>query len=375
MIETDTEPTEEPTEPELEPEAPEAPIIHTPTEPEAPEIKAPIVATETPAAIITPPFTDWASMGATAIYDSPVKDKVRTVTMWTDAVSEVNHDPRTDNLLNHLIHYCTTKDAALSTRTKLMGSIKGTLKKLGVETNAEYQTVWATLRDQNDASTNCVEVSIKDIKDAFSCTNGALLTTQTLQDTVTSELAKPPTNTLALMVLSFVAFHGNRPQDWCTTRGKSVRYEKANFVEGADYGYYCPESETMHLFEGKNKGRGYITFEVGDCVAQAIALFHSEEKNHTYLLPLPKNGKAASTDLISNTLKKTYFAEGNTFGFPVHVTPTNLRKLYELHIRHVLKLSQTELDRRMKIIGHSNATSIRKYSQTFKKMLEFNQSV
>jgi hypothetical protein len=52
-----------------------------------------------------------------------------------------------------------------------------------------------------------------------------------------------------------------------------------------------------------------------------------------------------------------------------------LRHLYETHIRYVQKLPDKEIDAIMKIIGHSQKTSIEMYSQMYAKMLDFNQTV
>ena len=364
-------PTEEPTEPELKaPEAPEAPAIDTPTEPEAPV--EPTVPTEPEAeapTIITPPFTDWASMGATALneYESPTKpmipkSKAQAITHWKKAVAEVNHDPSTSNLLTHLIHYCTIANAALSTRTTRMSSIKATLDKLGVSVtpSSPFMAALTTLRAQNNAAVKCKTVSPDEIQAKLGCIDGSLLTTQKLQDFVKAELASPPTNTGALLRLAFFSHHGNRGQDLC-----GMKYGKSNYQPG-EYGYYDPDTRTAHLWGGKTKRtRGYVHFEVHQCVSDAIDLHHNNMPAASAWVFPPQNGGQSTTDPLRTILHDTYFAEGNAFGFPAKINPNDLRHLYETHIRHVLKLPDADIEEIMKIIGHSNRTSVEHYSETY----------
>jgi hypothetical protein len=318
-------------------------------------------------------LTDLYNRGVAAKNAATSGDAKRENACWKRVVAGIKDPCTLDEFWQHVTQYVTTKNCAESTRKKEMGVIKGyTGKLLGIPDDADFQAMYTIATAKANATTG-VEMPVEELVTMFGCTDGTLLTTQKLQDTVRADLASPPADTRALMALALCAFHGNRPQDWVATSGAAVKYGEAKYVEG-DYGYYEPSTKMMHLFKGKVKSRGYVCFDVGDEVAQATALFHAAHPDQTYFLPQP-NGKMAETKLLLDALNKSYFAEGNAHGFPVGVTLTDLRHLYELHIRHVLKLNQTELDRIFKIIGHSNKTSVLWYSETHKKSLEFNQSV
>ena len=68
-------------------------------------------------------------------------------------------------------------------------------------------------------------------------------------------------------------------------------------------------------------------------------------------------------------LHNSCFAEGNAYGFPVKVNLCDLRHLYELHIRHMLKLPKAELDVIMAHIGPRHKTSVYYSSEMYKNIL------
>jgi hypothetical protein len=347
-------------------------IVHPAVETEKSlQIAHPAVEEAEPAPVA---LTDLYNRGVAAKNAATSVDTKRTNKIWENVTRGIKDPCTLDEFWQHVTHYVTTKDCAESTRKKEMGVIKGyTGKLLGIPDDAEFQVMYEIATAKANATMG-VEMSLEELVTMFGCTDGTLLTTQKLQDTVKADLASPPADTRALMALALCAFHGNRPQDWVATSGAAVKYGEAKYVEG-DYGYYESSTKMMHLFKGKTQAtRGTVSFDVGDEVAQATALFHAAHPDQTYFFPQPR-GKMAETKLLLDTLKKSYFAEGNAHGFPVGITLTDLRHLYELHIRHVLNLNQTELDRIFKVIGHSNKTSVLWYSETHKKSLEFNQSV
>jgi hypothetical protein len=250
--------------------------------------------------------------------------------------------------------------------------------RLNLPQNGAFETRYIIDRAALSGSTKCKQISLPEIVSDFGCTDGTLLTTQKLQDTVESELCSPPASgkeLTALLCLSFTSFHGNRGQDWI-----GMKYGKSHMQPG-DIGYYDPETEMAHLYEGKTRSkqnqeesRGYVNFKVHPAVAKAIELHHKTMPECPYLVPL-QNGMQATTDFFRTVLHETYFFEGNLHGFPVKVNPTDLRHLYETHIRYVTKLPDNEIDAIMKIIGHSQKTSVEMYSQMYMKMLDFNQIV
>jgi hypothetical protein len=58
------------------------------------------------------------------------------------------------------------------------------------------------------------------------------------------------------------------------------------------------------------------------------------------------------------------------YGFPISINLTKLRHLYETHIRYVDPMLEEERKATMKIIGHSDDTSIKRYSEMFRAMHE-----
>ena len=58
------------------------------------------------------------------------------------------------------------------------------------------------------------------------------------------------------------------------------------------------------------------------------------------------------------------------YGFPSSINPTKLRHPYETHIRYVDPMPKDELEATMEIIGHSNTTSVKRYSEMFRAMHE-----
>ena len=60
----------------------------------------------------------------------------------------------------------------------------------------------------------------------------------------------------------------------------------------------------------------------------------------------------------------------NPYGFPKSFNCNLARHLYETHIRYVEPMTTEELNEEMKIIGHSDKTSLAHYSELFKGMQE-----
>jgi hypothetical protein len=303
--------------------------------------------------------------------------KKQVISMWKRATKNLADHSDLDVFWAHVLAF-VEKTGTLSTRVKQFGQIKSVTGRLNLPENGAFQSSYILSNAELSASTKCKQISLPEIVSDFGCADGSLLTTQKLQDTVVSELCSPPASgkeLTALLCLSFASFHGNRGQDWI-----GMKYGKSHIQVG-DIGYYDPETETAHLYEGKTRSkqnqeesRGYVNFKVHPTVAKAIELHHKTMPECPYLVPL-KNKSQASTCFFRTVLHETYFAEENPHGFPAKVNPIDLRHLYETHIRYVQKLPDKEIDAIMKIIGHSQKTSIEMYSQMYAKMLDFNQTV
>jgi hypothetical protein len=357
---TDTEPTD------TQPEAPEAPTIEEPTDtqPEAPIATEPTVPTVKTVSL---------QLAEPAILESDIKgikNKKAVIAEWKRATANLADHSDVDVFWAHVQAY-VQKEPVLSTRLKRIGQIKSVTKRLDLPVKGAFEDMYTVYRNEHSAAVKCKQVSLPEIVTKFGCTDGTLLTTQKLQDFVETELALPPTDTDtgALLCLAFFSHHGNRGEDLC-----GMRYGESNYHSG-DYGYYDPDTRTAHLWGGKTAtSRGYVHFEVHPRVSAAIDRHHSNmPAASAWVFPL-KNGGQSTTDPLRTILHDTYFKEGNPYGFPANINPTDFRHLYETHIRHVLALQDAELDGIMKIIGHSNKTSVEMYSQMYVKMLKFNQT-
>ena len=60
---------------------------------------------------------------------------------------------------------------------------------------------------------------------------------------------------------------------------------------------------------------------------------------------------------------------------PNNIGPTDLRHLYETHIRYVEKIPRNERLQLMGGIAHSDKTSLKKYAQMYRPMVEWAESV
>ena len=300
------------------------------------------------------------------------KEKRAIVAEFKRATQSIAANPTSVvDIWAHFMQYVdNTKETV---RVKKMNQINTVMRELGFAKSGAFETVLTIRRAEVDAKKKCANMSLADIHKKFMCADGSLLTSEKLQNLVKSELEKFKTGDItsasarALMCLAFCSYHGQRGEDLC-----SARYGKQNFTEG-DPAYYCPDTHVLHMFAGKTRKPGtHVFFKVHPCVAEAIRVYHTavlSEQNLEFVLPLYPSYREATTNELRRVLHNSYFAEENAYGLPVKVNPCDLRHLYELHIRHVLKLPKTELDVIMAHIGHSDKTSVQYYSELYKNIL------
>jgi integrase len=278
----------------------------------------------------------------------------KSICQWKKAVAGFEGTD-VDSLWVHLLSYFRD-DWKLqhSTRVTAIGQVKAVTSRLGIPESGEFEDYYEEMRAQHTKATDYKEVPLEEAKAKFMCSDGKVLTTKKLR-TMVDEMKNEP---YERMLLSFFAYHGNRPQDWCVGwYGEMNKNER---------GYYDYETQTMHLFDGKTQKKGTErTFKVHDKVAENIALF----KPTRYLAP---NSKGECDRKAIYRKLRSYFQSHNNF--PKGITPNDLRHLYETHIRYVEKLPRNERLKLMGGIAHSDSTSLKKYAKLYRPMVEWAEA-
>ena len=278
----------------------------------------------------------------------------KNMKQWKKAVASCEGTD-VDSLWTYLLVYFKENwKLKNSTRMTAMGAIKAIPGRLGIPENGEYEDYYEEMQAQQKKDDDYKEVPLEESIAKFKCKDGKVLTTKKLR-TMVNEMKNVH---YERMLLSFFAYHGNRPQDWNVGYGKENKNER---------GYYDYETQTMHLFDGKTQKKGTErTFKVHDNVAKNIALF----KPTHYLVPNSK-GECGNTKTIRDKLQRYFKSHGN---FPKSIGPNDLRHFFETHIRYVEKLPRNERLKLMGGIAHSDSTSLKKYAQLYRPMVEWAEA-
>ena len=295
----------------------------------------------------------------------------KNMTQWKKAVKECGGTD-VDSLWSHLLVYFRDSwKYKNSTRATAMGATKAITGRLGIPENGEFQDYYEEVVAEYKKDDTMKVMPLEEAKAKFGCKDGTVLTTKKLRTIV----AGWEGCTYQRMLLALFAYHGNRPQDWCVGYGEENTNEK---------GYYDPTTSTMHLFDGKTQKAGTErVFKVHDKVAECIV----EDR---------KGLDPASTDdettarlkflLVKQTKTKQWVCSdvkgirdrckticNNSKIFP-KFTPNDLRHLYETHIRYVERLPHNERLKLMGDIAHSDSTSLKKYAQLYRPMVEWAEA-
>ena len=317
----------------------------------------------------------WQQMGA-SVMEKAVTEKVRglktiatststkCITTWKKAV-ETLEATDVPSFWTHMLSYFRDhyphKD---STRCTNMGELKCVTSRLGIPTNGEFEDYYEEVQAKHKKEQDCKEIPLEECKKKFMCKDGKVLTTKKLQEMLNAQTLGKLTP-VQTMLLSFFAYHGNRPQDWCVGYGQ----ENKN-----DTGYYDPHTQMMHLFEGKTQQEGTERiFKVHPYVHNCIQIEQKwrdyNGKDWYYLVPNSKF-ECGNTKTIRDKFK-TICKKSNIL--PT-ITPNDLRHLYETHIRYVEKLPRNERLELMGGIAHSDSTSMKRYAQTYRAMVEWAEA-
>jgi FtsZ-binding cell division protein ZapB len=309
-----------------------------------------------------PPFTDWVSQGHSAIASATYladTTRAQATKEWTRAVDAIKDNPDIPQLWTHLRAYCKSVPNENSRCTK-MGQIKSVFKAMQMEYDHDFNIEHDMLRNLLTYEKEYRQLTEKELA-PYKCTDGTYITLTKLQDVCNNK----DINAFDRMQLAFSAYHGNRDQDW------QIRYKKENADK---HGYYDPETKQMHVTGRKTdaikEGKtitGYKTrvFTVHPVVAECIAEFH-KDKTHVWLMPQEKDSTKCCVSRNKNIQRR--FFKTDKYGFPKDINLTEIRHLYETHVRYVKPLPEEELKATMLAIGHSNTTAVKHYSEMFRLM-------
>ena len=316
---------------------------------------------------------DWLTKGIQAVDDAKYlqqSTKKATASLWKRALSgsdEVRYDPDVNQLWKHLQTFLQSipKD---STRNTYFGQIETVFKAMGMEYDHDFKIAHGKLSNKVKADSEYQQLTPTQLEQ-YKCADGTYLTNEKLRAFCVNLPAT--VSDFHSMQLAFVAYHGNRGQDW------TAGYGEANKSEN---GYYDPETATMHVsgkidaIKENNEIVDHKTriFKVHPEVEKAIARFHAG-KSHVWLMPQETDETKCCQTLCKNLQRHIFKGLKNNlrpYGFPSSINPTKLRHLYETHIRYVDPMPKEELEATMNVIGHSDATSVKRYSEMFRAMHE-----
>jgi integrase len=253
-----------------------------------------------------------------------------------------------------------------------MGELKCVTSRLGIPTNGEFEDYYEEVQAKHKKEQDCKEIPLEECKEKFMCKDGKVLTTKKLREMLNAhvdaklyKIFSPNFTCEHILSLAFFAYHGNRPQDWCVGYGQ---------VNKNNTGYYDPHTNMIHLFEGKTQQEGTERiFKVHPYIQECIESLNHDawlrgDGNLFYLVQNSK-GECGNTKTIRDRIKTIC---KNSI-LPT-ITPNDLRHLYETHIRYVEKLPRNERLELMGGIAHSDSTSMKRYAQTYRAMVEWAEA-
>ena len=346
---------------------------------------------------------DWVAKGNHVLDTQPDKlegDTKRTDNYiatckkeWALAVAPNRHNPSESELMACIVSYIQNlENCTLKYKQNKGGMLGTTIKLLKLEKTDDW--IVTTKKVENEVKAlKYKPMPLEAAKAKWMCKDGTVLTIPKLRAFVKSQLDQKASAvpSYQLMLLSFFAYHGNRPEDWCIAYG----IENGSPNEEGNISHYCPKTETMHIYKDGKCKKAYPTriFKVHEQVARAIC-FHIAVDEPRNFLVYSNNDTAKARRKINDSLKRKeagLFCEGDSkgFGFPdpipttdsqgktklIYITPTDLRHLFETHIRYSKdKIPKEERLELMKQIGHSDDVALSDYAQTYRPLVEWAEA-
>ena len=304
---------------------------------------------------------NWFDMAQTNIAkyvnpktNRPLADQKKILAEWKRCIAGAETNPDVDGLWQVICTYVENLDCKQNTKCKKMGNIKTiTNKILHIPEDHHFQVMYNKLV-ANDLADKTCKCLAKDELDFLKIANtGEYCTLPTVREHITKcKIFDEPTVLVALL-----AYHGNRLEDW------KIKYGKQNYVASADTdvrngdrGFYDPETKEVHLFYGKTHFDGERVFKLHD---ECVRVIEENRKQST------SKWLVCQTDNAMRFLAKDWFDREHL----PSILPSQMRHLFETHIRYVEKLSEKELDKEWKSIGHSGITARKYYGELYKNLV------
>ena len=322
------------------------------------------------------PFTDWVQMATDALAESTTKNNGKEWTKdangkergkytclrdWTSAVDAQKTNESVPDLWVHILNTVKSKNCKDSSREIYIANIMTVARELKIPADVRpdgFITYHTQLQNTNKVSSECNKLSDEQLEAKLRLKDGTLFTTARLR-AFCSNVPEDTTDDhqrFNLMFLTMCAYHGNRQQDWM------VGYTEEHKTER---GYYCPMTAKMHLYIGKNQTPDDPPriFKVNAHVAIAIDRYHSK-------LQTPSKHVLPPIMAVKDTNKKVTTLIRNAFPTSKGLNHSDLRDLYETHIRWVEQLDTEVINDLMRQIDHKAVTAWNRYAIKYSGVLD-----
>ena len=284
----------------------------------------------------------------------PLADTKKILAEWKRCIAGAETNPDVGELWQTICAYVENLDCQRNTKCKKCGNIKTiTNKILRIPEDHQFQVIYNSLVANDLGEKTCRRMS----KDELNFLKIADTDEYCTLPRVREHLAKCAIFDEPTVLVSLLAYHGNRLEDW------KIKYGKDNFVastdddvRNGDRGFYDPETKEVHLFYGKTHFSGERVFKLHDECARVIDE-NRKDSDCKWLV--------CQTDNQMRFLAKDWFERENL----PSILPSQMRHLFETHIRYVQKMSNDELDAEWKSIGHSGITARKYYGELYRSLV------
>ena len=304
---------------------------------------------------------NWYEMAQTHIAsyvnpktNRPLSDQKKILAEWKRCIVGAETNPNVDELWTCICTYVQNLECKHNTKCKKMGNIKTiTNKILHIPEDHNYQVVYNKAVANDIAEKTCKCLSKEELAFLKVENTNEYCTLQRVRD----QLNKCSTFDEPTVLVALLAFHGNRLEDWKVKYGKNNYVaSKDDDVRNGDRGFYDPDTKQIHLFYGKTHFDGERVFKLH---AECVKVIEENRKTNT------SEWLVCQTDNAMRFLAKDWFEREQL----PSVLPSQMRHLYETHIRYVEKMNDEQLDDQWKSIGHTGITARKLYGELYKNLV------